>query len=116
TIILTTHYLEEAQEMCDEIAIINHGAVVTQDSTANLLGRLDSKTLVITPASAASLPPLPAGITGQHHADGRLSFTYSASATPADRILDLVRAAGISIKDVQSREADLEDVFLSLTS
>jgi ABC-2 type transport system ATP-binding protein len=116
TIILTTHYLEEAQEMCDEIAIINHGAVVTQDSTANLLGRLDSKTLVITPASAAALPDLPKGITGQAHDDGRLSFTYSASATPADQILDLVRNAGISIKDVQSREADLEDVFLSLTS
>jgi len=116
TIILTTHYLEEAQEMCDEIAIIDHGSVVIRDSTANLLGRLDSKTLVITPTGPAALPALPAGITGQHHADGRLSFTYSASATPADAILSLVRDAGITIKDVQSREADLEDVFLSLTS
>lgn len=116
TIILTTHYLQEAQEMCDEIAIINHGAVVIRDSTANLLGRLDSKTLVITPASPATLPALPAGITGQAHDDGRLSFTYNAGATPADAILSLVREAGITIKDVQSREADLEDVFLSLTS
>ncbi len=116
TIILTTHYLQEAQEMCDEIAIINHGAVVIRDSTANLLGRLDSKTLVITPASAATLPALPAGITGQAHDDGRLSFTYNAGATPAEAILSLVREAGITIKDVQSREADLEDVFLSLTS
>jgi ABC-2 type transport system ATP-binding protein len=116
TIILTTHYLEEAQAMCDEIAIINHGAVVIRDSTANLLGRLDSKTLVITPAAPAALPALPAGITGQCHDDGRLSFTYSASATPADAVLSLVREAGITIKDVQSREADLEDVFLSLTS
>ncbi|MBQ2262632.1 MAG: ABC transporter ATP-binding protein [Loktanella sp.] len=116
TIILTTHYLEEAQQMCDEIAIINHGAVVTQDSTTNLLGRLDSKTLVITPASAAALPDLPTGVTGQHNSDGKLSFTYSASITTADQILSLVRDAGIIINDVQSREADLEDVFLSLTS
>ena len=116
TIILTTHYLEEAQEMCDDIAIINHGQVVIRDSTANLLGRLDSKTLVVTPTSPATLPALPQGITGQQHADGRLSFTYSAGATPADAILSLVREAGITIKDVQSREADLEDVFLSLTS
>jgi ABC-2 type transport system ATP-binding protein len=116
TIILTTHYLEEAQEMCDEIAIIDHGAVVIRDSTRNLLGRLDSKTLVITPSDATALPALPDGITGQRHGDGRLSFTYSAGITSADQILSLCRDAGITIKDVQSREADLEDVFLSLTS
>jgi ABC-2 type transport system ATP-binding protein len=116
TIILTTHYLQEAQEMCDEIAIINHGQVVIRDSTANLLGRLDTKTLLITPASACALPDLPADITGQQHADGRLSFTYSASITSADEILSLLRDAGITIKDVQSHQADLEDVFLSLTA
>ena len=49
TIILTTHYLEEAEEMCDEIAIINHGAVIARDSTANLLGQLDTRTMVVLP-------------------------------------------------------------------
>ena len=116
TIILTTHYLEEAEEMCDDIAIINHGEVIIRDSTANLLGRLDSKTLVITPAADAAMPALPAGITGQKHADGSLSFTYQSSATPAEAILSLVREAGITIKDVKTEEAHLEDVFLSLTS
>lgn len=116
TIILTTHYLEEAEEMCDDIAIINHGEVIIRDSTANLLGRLDSKTLVITPATDADLPALPDTITGQKHANGTLTFTYHSGVTPADQILSLVRDAGITIKDVTTQEAHLEDVFLSLTS
>ncbi len=116
TIILTTHYLEEAEEMCDEIAIINHGEVIIRDSTANLLGRLDSKTLVITPTQDAPLPALPQAIAGQKHADGTLTFTYQSTVTQADEILTLVRDAGITIRDVKTQQADLEDVFLSLTS
>ncbi len=116
TIILTTHYLEEAEEMCDEIAIINHGEVIIQDSTANLLGQLDSKTLVITPEADAELPDLPDTIAGQKQPNGTLTFTYQSGVTPADQILSLVRNAGITIKDVKTEEADLEDVFLSLTS
>jgi ABC-2 type transport system ATP-binding protein len=116
TIILTTHYLEEAEEMCDDIAIINHGEVIIRDSTANLLGRLDSKTLVITPETEANLPVLPDTITGHKHANGTLAFTYQSGVTPADQILSIVRDAGITIKDVKTEEAHLEDVFLSLTS
>ncbi|MEO1637876.1 MAG: ABC transporter ATP-binding protein [Pseudomonadota bacterium] len=116
TIILTTHYLEEAEEMCDEIAIINHGEVIVQDSTVNLLGRLDSKTLVITPEGEAALPDLPEGITGQKQSDGSLAFTYQSGKTPADQILSIVRDADIKIRDVKTEEAHLEDVFLSLTA
>ena len=116
TIILTTHYLEEAEEMCGDIAIINHGEVIVKDSTANLLGRLDSKTLVITPETAADLPQLPETITGQKQTDGTLTFTYKCGVTPADQILSLVRDAGITIQDVRTEEPHLEDVFLSLTS
>ena len=116
TIILTTHYLEEAEEMCDDIAIINHGAVIVRDSTANLLGRLDSKTLVITPETEADLPALPDNITGQKLSNGTLTFTYQSGTTPADQILTIVQDAGITIKDVTTQQAHLEDVFLSLTS
>ena len=116
TIILTTHYLEEAQEMCDEIAIINHGEKIVQDSTSNLLSRLDSKTLAITPSAPSALPALPVTITGSTSDDGTLRFTYSAKDTSADQILDIARNAGITIKDITSEEADLEDVFLALTS
>lgn len=116
TIILTTHYLEEAQEMCDEIAIINHGELITRDTTANLLGRLDSKTMVITPAQAADIPALPAGVSGTKRRDGSLAFTYKQRETAAETVLAAVHAAGIRIADVKTEEADLEDVFLALTS
>lgn len=116
TIILTTHYLEEAQEMCDEIAIINHGEKVAQDSTANLLSRLDRKTMVIQPENPATLPELPAGIAGEIRPDGALALMYHRDATPAESVLEAVRNAGISIRDVRTEEPDLEDVFLALTS
>ena len=116
TIILTTHYLEEAEEMCDDIAIINHGNVIIRDSTANLLGRLDSKTLVITSTTDCALPDLPAGISGEKYADGRLAFTYQSVKIQADAVLDILRNADITIKDVRTQEPHLEDVFLSLTS
>ena len=115
TIILTTHYLEEAEAMCDEIAIINHGRQIVRDSTANLLGRLDHKTLVIKPASEANLPALPDTITGQKRKDGRLAFTYQSSKTSADAVLDIIRKAKIEINDITTEQSDLEDVFLALT-
>jgi ABC-2 type transport system ATP-binding protein len=115
TIILTTHYLEEAEAMCDEIAIINHGEVIVRDTTRNLLGRLDSKTLVISPREACALPAMPAGVTGEQRADGSLAFTYKSAVTPAYSVLDALRSAGIHITDIRSEDPDLEDVFLSLT-
>lgn len=115
TIILTTHYLEEAEQMCDQIAIINHGAVVANDTTANLLGQLDAKTIVITPDTPADLPDLPAGIEGQKRTNGTLAFTYKTSQTRADQVLSLIHNAGITIKDVRTEDPDLEDVFLNLT-
>ena len=116
TIILTTHYLEEAEEMCDEIAIVNHGAVVAQDSTANLLGRLDNKTMVIQPDGPTSVPAaLPDGITCETRPGGALAFSYQAGRTAADDVLEVVRKSGIRIRDVKTEEAHLEDVFLDLT-
>ena len=116
TIILTTHYLEEAQEMCDEIAIINHGELVIRDSTENLLARLDAKTLVITPEEPLSgaLPDMP-GVTASTRPGGALAFAYHRSETSPGAILDHVRNAGITLRDVATEEPDLEDVFLALT-
>ncbi|MFV0243994.1 MAG: ABC transporter ATP-binding protein [Qingshengfaniella sp.] len=115
TIILTTHYLEEAQEMCDQIAIINHGQVVARDSTSALLGRLDAKTLVITPdAPPATVPSLP-GVDLDRRAGGDLAFRYARSQTSPEAILDALRTAGIGLVDIRTEEPNLEDVFLSLT-
>ncbi|MEL7089207.1 MAG: ABC transporter ATP-binding protein, partial [Planctomycetota bacterium] len=116
TIILTTHYLEEAEEMCDEIAIVNHGEVIARDKTANLVGRLDAKTLLIVPHADPGPIALPDGVEMTTRPGGALAFSYRRSSVSAEAILDAVRAAGIRIVDVTSEEADLEDVFLALTS
>lgn len=117
TIILTTHYLEEAEAMCDEIAIIDQGALLVRDTTRNLLGRMDGKTLVVEPEGPAPAAlPLPEGVTLERRADGRLAFTYHRKAVSAESVLDAIRAAGISIRDVASEQPGLEEVFVSLTS
>ena len=115
TIILTTHYLEEAEEMCDEIAIINHGAVVARDSTSNLLGQLDAKTMVIQPDSEIGPLPHVEGIGVTTREDGSLAVSYRARQTSAEDVLTLLRDNGVRIRDVRTEQADLEDVFLSLT-
>ncbi|MCR9157445.1 MAG: ABC transporter ATP-binding protein [Rhodobacteraceae bacterium] len=115
TIILTTHYLEEAEEMCDEIAIINHGEVVARDSTSNLLGALDAKTMVIQ--SDSEVGPLPEvdGIAVTTRDDGTIAVSYRARQTSAEDVLSMLRDNGVRIRDVRTEQADLEDVFLSLT-
>ncbi len=117
TIILTTHYLEEAEQMCDEIAIINRGEVVVRDKTSALVDRMDGKTLLITPEGPAPAQiALPEGVTLERRAGGTLAFTYKRRETPANAVLDAVRAAGITIRDVATEEAHLEDVFVALTT
>ena len=116
TIILTTHYLEEAEEMCDRIAIVNEGRVVAEDTTANLLGRVTGKVLAVMPQEPTEPPAgLPEGVACDKRADGTLAFRYDARTTTAGRVLDAIREAGVTIRDVRTEEADLEEVFLSLT-
>jgi ABC-2 type transport system ATP-binding protein len=115
TIILTTHYLEEAEAMCDEIAIINHGELVVRDTTSALLGRLDAKTLVITPEGDTDNLPEIDGVKVTKRAGGRIAFDFRKSEINPGAILDAVRGAGIVLRDVATEEPDLEDVFLALT-
>ena len=114
TVILTTHYLEEAQEMCDQIAIIHEGALRALDTTANLLSKLDTKTLVVESKTPVDIS-LPAGVTQSQRADGTLAFTYSRSAISPGEILDALRLAGVKILDIQTEQPDLQDVFLDIT-
>lgn len=102
--------------MCDEIAIINHGAVVARDTKAALIGRLDAKTLVIHPEKLpARDPDLPEGVEVERRPNGALAFSYRRSKTSPGDILEAVRDAGLRIRDVATEEADLQDVFLDLT-
>ncbi|WP_099826582.1 ABC transporter ATP-binding protein [Oceaniglobus indicus] len=116
TIILTTHYLEEAEQMCDEIAIINHGEMVVRDRTENLLSTIDAKTLLIqTDSQVPDVLPLPEGARLDRRPDGALAIGYSRARTSPDDILKALRDANIRIEDVATEQADLEDVFLDLT-
>ena len=115
TIILTTQYLEEAEEMCDEIAIINQGTLVARDSTANLLGQLDAKTMIIHPEEPPQTLPSAPGITVKSRDDGTLSLAYHSGQTSAEQVLAAVHNAGIRIRDVKTEQAALQDVFLALT-
>ncbi|MBJ3762201.1 ABC transporter ATP-binding protein [Maribius pontilimi] len=116
TIILTTHYLEEAEQMCDEIAILHHGELLVRDTTPKLIGRIDTKTLVIQPEGTP--PPdvaLPQGVTLDRREGGILAFNYAKTKTSPGDILMALREAGVKIADVSIEEPDLEDVFLDLT-
>lgn len=115
TIVLTTHYLEEAQELCDTIAIIHQGAVVACEPTAKLVASLDSKTLLVTPAAAVARAPMLAPYTAELKSDGRLAIPYQPSKGEVGAVLERLAAAGVAVKDLTTVEADLEDVFLELT-
>ena len=116
TIILTTHYLEEAEEMCDEIAIIHHGEKIAQEKTGDLLGRMDAKTLVIVPrGEVPEALPLPEGVEVERRAGGQVAFTYRRRKTSAEEILAALARAGVGFSDVATEEPHLEDVFLQMT-
>ncbi|MBK8199775.1 MAG: ABC transporter ATP-binding protein [Acidobacteria bacterium] len=116
TIILTTHYLEEAEELCDTIAIVDHGMIKACEPTQKLLSRLDYKTLIITPREPITvIPPELAVYDSKLRDDGTLAITFKTAETGIGRLLEKARGAGISVADLSTKSPDLEDVFLSLT-
>ncbi|WP_371397066.1 ABC transporter ATP-binding protein [Fretibacter rubidus] len=116
TIILTTHYLEEAETLCDRIAIIHQGEVVANDDKDTMLSRLDKRTLVITPTTPiTALPKTLSGLDAQINDKGVISINYRSGTDSITDMLAKVKAAGLSITDLKTEEPDLEDVFMSLT-
>lgn len=118
TIILTTHYLEEAQEMCDEIAIIDQGDLIIRDTTSAILARMDTKTLLVRAegdAETIAQVALPEGVQRNDRADGWMAFSYPRSRVEAGQILSALTAAGVKVLDLSTTEPDLEDAFLDLT-
>ncbi|MGH6891838.1 MAG: ABC transporter ATP-binding protein [Dongiaceae bacterium] len=116
TVLLTTHYLEEAEELCDRIAIINHGKVIACERKEDLLARVDSKELVLTLDHEVGAVPPP--LQRWHVAGGptrQLRLRYRPSETKVSDILDQVRAIRLDIVDLTTVETDLEDIFLQLT-
>ena len=117
TILLTTHYLEEAEQLCDRIAIINHGRVIACEETGDLLSRLDLKELVLQVTSKLeAIPDVLSRFDVELRGPQRLLFRYRVGETPVHEILAAVDLCGLTISDMSTREADLEDIFLQLTS
>ena len=116
TVLLTTHYLPEAEQLCDRIAIINRGRLIACDTTAGLLARLDAKELrLIVDRDLAAVPDALSAYAPVLLTPRALSFRYRPSTTRVGDLLEAARAAGLGIVDMSTEESDLEDIFLSLT-
>ncbi len=116
TIVLTTHYLEEAEALCDHVAILNHGRIITAQPKTELLRSAAQKDLII------SLPDgwpdrLPDPVAALHPARTQAGMTirFNPNETSAGALLAALNQAGIAVGDVSTDEPDLEDIFLALT-
>lgn len=116
TVVLTTHYLEEAEELCDRIAIINHGRLIANKPTRELVDMAREKVVSVTlDAPITALPQHPAFDRVVMEGDQALAIHYNKDRANAGDVLAAVAAQGYRIVDVSTREAVLEDVFLNLT-
>ena len=117
TIVLTTHYLEEAEELCDRIAIINHGTLIANKPTRELVNMAQEKIVTVTVDKEITALPShdcfdKVELSGEH----MLTITYNKERANAGQVLATVQALGFGIVDVATSEPDLEDVFLNLTA
>jgi len=117
TIVLTTHYLEEAEELCDRIAIINHGKVIANEPTRELVAKAQEKAVVVTfDRDIVNVPTDPCFENITLIDERTLEITYRKDKVNAGQVLSELTADGLGIVDVSTRDPDLEDVFLSLTA
>ncbi|NIJ07654.1 ABC-2 type transport system ATP-binding protein [Sphingomonas vulcanisoli] len=116
TVVLTTHYLEEAEELCDRIAIINHGQVIANKPTHELLQMAQEKAVTVTvDRDLTEVPQAPCFERIALKGDRSIVVTYSKDKVNAGEVLAALQSAGLGIVDVSTHEADLEDIFLNLT-
>ena len=117
TVVLTTHYLEEAEELCDRIAIINHGRVIANEPTRQLVAKAQEKAVVVSFDHDLESVPTHDCFEDIRLLDERtMEITYRKDKVNAGQVLAAIQRDGLSIVDVRTREPDLEDVFLSLVS
>ncbi len=110
TVLLTTHYLEEAEALCTRIAMLKQGEVVALESTSSLLARSSSQVLRFKTDMA-----LPADLAALARVTGRVAQLPADDALAVERTLARLREAGLTPQDIEIRKPDLEDVFLALT-
>jgi len=115
TIILTTHYLSEAEEMCDRIAIINKGRLIALDTTENMLNKIQSKIIKFKiNKKVSNLGDISNLIKIVSNNSKELIISYEKNKVNIQNIIDSLKAQNIDILDVQSTDPDLEDVFIKL--
>jgi len=116
TVVLTTHYLEEAEELCDRIAIINHGKLIADKPTRELVAMGREKTVVVTLGQDVDALPQGRGFEKvEAIGERQIAITFDMDKATAGEVITAVQAGHYDIVDVVTREADLEDVFLKLT-
>ena len=116
TIIITTHYLHEAEELCNEIAIIDNGNLITKDTTSNIKSLIDRKQIIISLDSKNfNLNPIMGLDVECEINSDNLIINYKPSKIRFNKILDALKLSNIQIKDLTINETKLEDVFLKLT-
>lgn len=116
TIILTTHYLEEAEELCDEIAVINHGRVIAYDKKENLMQTLSGKELIITLETAPDNLDFLAKIEGitAKLINNKITISYDPKKVAVAKILGEIAENKIAISDISTKQPDLEEIFKHL--
>lgn len=116
TILLTTHYLEEAEELCDEIAIINHGRVIACEDKKKLVKRIDNKEIrFVLDRDITKLPECAEKYSVEKEDERTLMVRYSPGQQYIGEIIEQIQQSGYGIADISTDESDLEDVFLQLT-
>ncbi len=116
TVVLTTHYLEEAEQLCDRIAIINHGRLIANEPTRELVARAQDKAVVVTVDKDLTVAPIaPCFERIEMIGERMLEIGYRKDRVNAGQVLAALQAEGLGLVDVSTRDPDLEDVFLSLT-
>lgn len=116
TIVLTTHYLEEAEALCDRIAILNHGQLIANQPKDQLMAGARAKELRLTISGGAPAEmPTALAALGAQPVEGGILVRYDPAVTGAAEIITAIAATGLEIGDVTTIEADLEDVFLDMT-
>jgi ABC-2 type transport system ATP-binding protein len=116
TVVLTTHYLEEAEQLCDRIAIINHGRLIANETTRTLVNMALEKAVEVTvDRDILRLPDAGCFEKIEQKGDRTLAITYRKDKVNAGEVLAALQREGLGLVDVSTREADLEDVFLHLT-